>query len=438
MRRAFKIGGAAVLAGTVFLAGAVRHPAALRGDAIPILGSDALFARAGGGSSGQTIAVLQDRLRRAPSDWRAAAALGLAFVQQARMTGDPTSYPRAEEALRRSLSLNHENTVGLVGMGSLALARHDFREALDWGRRAVSADPHGQAGYGVLGDALVELGRYREGFQAFQRMVDLRPDLSSYTRASYARELQGDLAGAIGLMRMAEEAAGSPQDAAWAAFELGELFWSTGRIRDAAASYRRASRLAPSFLAPRTGLARVSWARGRMDDAIRRYRLVVARFPAPEYVTALGDLYAATGRPERAEDQFALVRAEEDLFEANGVNVDLELALFDADHGRTRVGLRAARAAWSERKSIHAADAVAWALHKRGRDGQAAHHARRAFRLGTRSSLFLFHAGMIELRLGHHDRARRLLQNALRANPHFSILHAGTARRALARLEGSR
>jgi tetratricopeptide (TPR) repeat protein len=320
-------------------------------------------------------------------------------------------------------------------MGFLALARHDFRAALAWGRRVVSTNPHGVAGYGVLGDALVELGRYREGFRAFQRMADIHPGLLAYARASYARELQGDVPGAIGLMRMAEEAAGSPEDAAWADFELGELFWSIGRLQEAEASYRRAIGRAPLFVAPLAGLARVSWARGRLNEAIRRYRRVVARFPAPEHVAALGDLYALTGRHALAEDQFALVSAEQALFQANGVNVDLELALFDADHGRPREALRSARGAWADRKSIHAADALAWALYRNGRSREAALFARRALALGTRNALFHFHAAMIEVRLGHEDRARALLSEALRTNPNFSIIHSPEARRAIAGLE---
>jgi tetratricopeptide (TPR) repeat protein len=435
MRAAIRIVAAGVLGAMVFGAGAVSLPEPDRREDVSFLEAGFLSRRATAGSTAQTIATLQARLRDVPSDWQAAAALGYAFVQRARISADPTSYPLAERAFRRSLSLRRDNVEALVGMGTLALARHDFREALAWGRSAVSANPHGIGGYGVVGDALVELGRYRPAFRAFQRMADLRPGLSAYARASYARELQGDVVAAVDLMRMAEQAAGSHEDAAWAAFQLGEVLWSAGRLRGAEAAYRRATRLAPSFLPPQAGLARVSWARGRIEEAARLYRHVVARFPAPEHVAALGDIYAITRRTELARDQYALVRAEQRLFRANGVNIDLELALFDADHGRSRAALRAARAAWSEKKSIQAADTLAWALYKSGRRLEAATYARRALRLGTRTPLFSFHAGMIELRLGHEERARTLLEDALRANPRFSILHADTARRALARLE---
>jgi hypothetical protein len=60
----------------------------------------------------------------------------------------------------------------------------------------VALDDFNANAHGVMGDALVELGRYDEAFVQIQRMVDLRPDLSSYARVSYARELQGDVVGA--------------------------------------------------------------------------------------------------------------------------------------------------------------------------------------------------------------------------------------------------
>jgi tetratricopeptide (TPR) repeat protein len=431
MRR--RIIGAAALAATLFALGAVQP--AMERDSFRVPHPFELAGPTGEGSSTATIEQLERRLHEVPSDWRAAAALGLANVQAARITADPSHYPRAEAALRRSLSLRPGNFDALVGMGSLALARHDFREALDWGRRALQANPHGVAGYGVVGDALVELGRYREGFRAFQRMADIRPGLLAYARASYARELQGDVAGARRLMRMAEMAAGSPQDAAWAAYELGELSWSVGRVDAAEAAYRRAARLSPTYLPPRAGLAKVSWARGRIGKAIRRHRRVVDRYPAPDRVAALGDLYTAAGRADLAADQYALVRVEQGLMREEGVDVDLELALFDADHGRPRAALRAARAVWSARKSVHAADALAWALHRNGRDDQAARLARQALRLGARNALFLYHAAIIELRAGHEGRARHLLSAALRTNPYFSIRYAAMARRTLTRLE---
>src|SRR5205807_4927988 len=123
---------------------------------------------------------------------------------------------KAQGALERSLSLSPGNPYALIGMSSLTAARHDFTGARTWGGRAVKAAPFSASAYGVLGDALIELGRYPDAFRTFQRMIDLRPDLSSYARASYARELQGDVPGAISDMELALQAASSPSDAAFA------------------------------------------------------------------------------------------------------------------------------------------------------------------------------------------------------------------------------
>ncbi len=391
------------------------------------------------GSLRSSIEALQDRLRVVPDDWRGYASLGLAYVTQARVTADPTWYPKAQGALERSLRLHPDgNADAELGLGALALARHDFSQALERGRAAEAIDPYDADVYGVEGDALLELGRYDEAFTTFQTMVDTRPDVASYARASYARELLGDVSGAIDAMRLAFDASGTPADAAWAAYQLGELEFGRGDVRAAAGWYRRGLGLASSYVPNAAGLAKVAWARGDVEPAIRRYADVVAVYPSVEFVTALGDLYASTGQQDLARQQYAVVEATRAIAQESGVNVDLEIALFDADHGDARSALAAAKAEWARRHSVHVADAYAWALYTGGRYDDAARMADRALRLGTRNATFLFHAGMIERARGRDGAARRLLQEALETNPHFSILHAREAERALAELGAGR
>jgi tetratricopeptide (TPR) repeat protein len=388
------------------------------------------------GSLDATIASLQERLRTIPDDGRSYAALGLAYVAQGRVTGDPSSYPQAESALAESIRLDGQDNVEVaLGLGALALARHDFEAALAQGRRAADLNPYGSEAYGVIGDALLELGRYDEAFGAFQTMVDTRPDLSSYARVSYVRELLGDVEGATEAMQQAFDSAGTTADAAWAAYQLGELAWGAGHVGRATGWYGRGLELDPTYAPNLAGLGKVAWARGNTELAIERYAEVVARYPSAEYVIALADLYATSGRPDQAADQEAVVRAMHELASANGVNVDLELALFDADHGDPRAALDAAEAEWARRRSVHVADALAWALHANGRFEEASAYSDRALELGTRNALFLFHAGMIRYALGDGKGARSLLRDALDTNPNFSILHAATASRMLAELE---
>lgn len=431
-RRARKVALVVVLSTALFALGglglfkAVRteppSPAALGRAAAPALTRPVVDD----GSLEQLIGDLQARLRAVPDDWESYASLGLAYVQQARVTADPSYYPQAEAALDRSLSLHTtDNVNALIGMGTLALGRHEFDAALAWGERARDANATVPAVYGVLGDALLEMGRYPEAFEALQQMVDLRPDLSSYSRASYARELQGDVGGALAIMRRAFEAAGTRADTAWTLHQLGELYFNSGRLDLAEQQYRRAISADETFVPAKAGLAKVSAARGRMDAAIDSYAEIVQTYPLPEYVIALADLYTVTDRTSDAEGQFALLGAEEALLRANGVNVDLEFALFSADHRiDLEAGLAAAEEEWARRKSVHVADALAWQLYAHGRFREALRMSEEALRLGTESALFLFHRGMIQHALGNDDAARRDLARAIEINPHFSMLWA--------------
>ena len=393
-------------------------------------------ADAGAGTRADAIARLQARLRIAPRDARSWAGLGSLYVEQARVTADPTWYPKADGAFARSLAIQPASNVdALIGRGMLANARHSFAAGLRWGEQARAVNPAGAAAYGVIGDAFVELGRYPDAFATIQRMVDLRPNLASYARVAYARELQGDVAGAAVALDAAGRVAGNASDAAFAAFQLGELRWNAGDLASASDAYTRAVRLDPTFVPPAAALARLHAAQGDTAGAIGEYEAVIRRLPAPQYVTELGDLYQLTGHRELAVQEAALLDAEERLFRANGVNIDLEISLYSADHRvHLATGLRAARAEYARRKSVFVADALAWQLHVNGRDDEAIGHADEALRLGTRSALFHFHRAMIERSLGRADASRADLVQALAINPHFSILHAPEAARALAAL----
>jgi tetratricopeptide (TPR) repeat protein len=385
------------------------------------------------------IATAQRRLARLPGDWATWAELGVAYVQQARLTADPSYYPKAEGAVRRSFEVQPSgNFLGLIGRGALAAARHDFPAALRAGQQAAAIDPYSAAAQGVITDALIELGRYPEAWVAVQRMVDLRPDTGSLARGSYAAELRGDVVRARQLLTDALQLAPSPVDAGFSCYYLGELAANGGDLVAAAGWYDEGLRRAPEYLPLLSGRARVAAGQGRYAAAVADYRTLVARQPQPGYLVEYGDLLAAHGDRAGAAAQYAVVRAEEQLLAAQGVNVDLELALFDADHGAPDRALAEARAEYAGRRSVAVEDALAWALHVNGRDTEALPHARAAVRLGTRSALFRYHLGMVEAALGDGGGARRDLAAALRLNPNFSPLHAPRAQATLRRLAGAR
>jgi tetratricopeptide (TPR) repeat protein len=386
--------------------------------------------------SADTVALLrrlQDQVRARPDDAETNALLGLAYAQRARETGDAAFYTRADSVLRRASELDATNVYALTGLGGIALARHRFAEALQIGRAAQAAAPGAAAPYGVVGDALLELGRYRAAFVTFDRMAALKPNASSYSRVAYARELRGDVPGAIQAMELALDASiGRPEATAWTAVELGKLHWSVGRLAAAASHYRYALRVVPGYVAALDALARVEAARGNTARAIALQRRAVDAIPLPHYVAQLGDLLASAGRPAAAKEQYALVGAIERLQTANGVKTDLETALYRVDHGiRLRESLSLARRARAERPSVQGDDVLAWALARNGRCGEGLAYSKRSLRLGTRDATFFFHRGMIERCLGRPAAARGWFTRAVELNSSFSILWAPVARKAL-------
>jgi len=384
-------------------------------------------------STDTLIQTLQERLRTNPNDWQSASQLGLAFLQKARETGDPTYYQKTEEALQKALSLQPDDYAAMSAMGALAVARHQFSSALEWGEKARQINPNRTYAYGVIADAQIELGRYSEAIETLQAMVDLRPDMSSYSRISYIRELHGDMDGALEMMRLAVDSGTSNSEStAWGRTQLAILYFNMGDLDRAELEYQRTLQNRPDYVYALAGLGRVRAARGDMDEAIKLLNQAVGIMPLPEFVITLEDLYHVAGQEDAASQQYRLLATIEKLYRANGVDMDMEIALFNADHNQNlEETLALAREAYTKRPSIHGADALAWVLYKTGNYEAAQKYSDEALKLGTKDALKLFHAGMIALEIGDKAQARTYLEQALTINPNFSILYANEARETL-------
>ena len=393
--------------------------------------AEALRAGFAPGDTQALIVRLQADVAARPADSHPLSLLGLAYAQRARETGDAAYISRADRAFRRAVKLEPQDFEALTGLGGVLLARHRFRDALVAARRALAVAPDAAAPHGVLGDALLELGRYGAAFAAFDRMAALKPNTSSYARVSYARELRGHVAAAIDAMELAlDAAAGRPEAYAWTSVELGKLHWSVGRAGRAASFYRLALAARPGYAPALDALARFEAAQGRLGRAVALQRRAVDAVPLPGYVAQLGDLLAATGRTRAAREQYGLVAAIERIQAANGSRIDLESALYRTDRGiRLAETLELARLAHARRPSIAGDDMLAWALARNGSCVEARRWSQRSLRLGTRDASFFFHRGMIERCLGRDADAGRWFRLALDTNPHFSLLWSSTARR---------
>jgi tetratricopeptide (TPR) repeat protein len=375
-------------------------------------------------SAGQSdVESLEERIRESPRDARALTLLGYGYLQRWRETADASFLPRAGEALQRAQRLGPNETLALVGLGSLALTQHEFRTALRYGREALRRAPASARPLGVVGDALLELGRYDEAFDTFERMNAVKPNLASYARIAYARELLGDRPGALAAMRLAVDASsGHREPAAWARVEVAKLELGAGHLRSAERELRAALALMPGYVFALEQLARVEAARGRLDRAIRLVDRAAQAVPLPQLVSLHGDLLARAGRPAQARRQIATVSAIDRLLAAGGIRTDLESAVFQADHLIARRNLVArARAARAARPSVYGDDALGWALARTGRCSEALPWLRRSLRLGTQDALLFFHRGYAEGCAGNEAGMRSWYRKALALNPAFSV-----------------
>ena len=391
------------------------------------------LSRSSGQTTEQTITNLQSHLTRVPNDYPAWATLGLAYVQQAKITVNSDYYPKAEGALEQSRRINDtDNFLAYAGRSALAAARHDFAEAEAEARKGLTMNPSSAVLYGALGDALVQLGRYADADDAIAKMASIRPDSGSYARQSYLRELRGDLDGARRYMQQALNVAPTPSDRAFALFYLGELDYHAGDANAALARYREALAASPTDIQALAGKAKAEAALGQHLTALDDYAVVVARAPEPGLVIEYAEFLVSIGRTADAQVQYQVVDATRELFEANGVEPDATMTFFEIRRGNGRAALEGARRGVETRPFIAMHDAHAWALHANGRNTEALAAVNRALQLGTQSALTHYHAGMINLSLGNADAARAELDTALRINPFFHPLDAPHARQTLA------
>jgi tetratricopeptide (TPR) repeat protein len=387
-------------------------------------------------TSDQAIVYYQRVLQRNSFDVRTYYGLGDAYSRKARESGDVTYFHLAEQALRKALQIRPQYSAALRHLAFVLYARHDFAAAAQEAIKAIALDPTDAHAYGVLGDAYLEVGKYGQAGEAFQRMLELTRDLYVYSRLAGLKSLRGDTTGAVEDLKQAIAAGqmeGRPQEhVAWAQWQLGNEYFALGNLREAEGQYRAALTTYPNYYRALAGLAQVHAAQQRYPEAIDLYQQALAIVPLPDYAAALGDVYMQLGRPEEARKQYGLVEYIGYLNTLNKVLYNRELAAFYADHNmKLTEALELAKKELEVRQDIYAYDLLAWTLYKNGQPYEALAAMTEALKLGTQDARLFFHAGMIYQQLGDSVKAKTYLVRALATNPHFHLFYADVATRTL-------
>ena len=350
------------------------------------------------------IVDLRARAAARPDDAGAAVMLADALVRQTRITGNTGLAIEAEAALKRALADDPANYDLNRELGSLLLSQHRFREAVAVGDKNRAARPFDPINYGIIGDGHLELGEYDQAFDAFDKMMTLRPSAASYARVAYARELQGNLSGAVESMKLAADATppDDPEALAWHHAQVGDLYLRLGKLHEAETEYIAASHAFPGHPFAMTGYARLLAARGEQGGALALLQELAKTAPTPDLSARTGDLLDQLGRHDEAERQYALAEA--------GWRVDApepkNLARFLADHNRKiPEAVAIAEKAAAERRDIFTEDALAWAYFKAGRVSAARDAIAQALRTGSKDPDIRAHAKAIE-RAGGQATAR--------------------------------
>lgn len=287
----------------------------------------------------RAIPKLQEKLKGEPDNPDLNASLGQAYLQKARETGDPSYYTKGEGLFDKALAAKPDHVEALVGKASLAMSRHQFASARDIAKRVAALAPYSAGARGILADAYVQLRDYDNAVRALDEMVRLKPNLSSYSRISYMRELKGDSEGAIQAMNMAIQA-GAPdaENTAWCIVQLGNLYLNNGRPAQAEVAYHAALRKFPSYVHAYAGLAKVAAARKDYDSAVDFYQRAIDAVPAPDFLIGLTAVYQKMGKADEAKAQLRLVSNIKKVYEANGVSMDAEIQQMMEKAGIERVG----------------------------------------------------------------------------------------------------
>ncbi|MGH7798146.1 MAG: tetratricopeptide repeat protein [Candidatus Binatia bacterium] len=388
------------------------------------------------------VAYYQQLIKRNPRNGRAFYGLGDALIRKARETGDPNYFNRAEAALKKSLEIAPQNAGAMRHLAYVFYSRHEFEPAAVYVRKAIEMDGNDGDSYGILGDALLEVGKYEEARDAYDKMMQLEDSLYSRSRLAGLKSIHGDSTGSIAELEkaiVAGQATKQPAESiAWAQWQLGTDHFTLGDLAKAEAYYRQSLQSYPNYYRAQAGMAQVRGAQKRYDEAIDHYQKAIAVLPMPDYVASLGDLYGKIGKPTLARQQYELVEYIGRLNAINQVLYNRELAYFYADHDiKLNESLELARRELDYRKDIYAYDLFAWSLYKNGKAEEARDAIDEALKLGTKDAKLFFHAGMIYHRLSEHEKAKEFLSRAISANPQFHVFHAETAALTLKQLDES-
>ncbi|MCY7409712.1 MAG: tetratricopeptide repeat protein, partial [Chitinophagales bacterium] len=287
-------------------------------------------------------------------------------------------------------------------------------------------NPHAAFIYGILTDANVELGNYTAAVRMADSMCGIRPDLRSYSRISYMREIYGDFNGAKEAMKMAVNA-GIPgfEQTEWCRVYLGKLYETSGSIDTAELIYTAASIARPNYAYAIAGLGRIQRAKKNYTQAIKYFEQANGLVKDYTFGDELIDLYRLTNQKQKADEVSKEVIAKlnehantDDKNGDAGHYADKELAYVYLKLNENDLALKHAKAEYDRRPdNIDINEMMAWVYYKRGEFTYALGYLDKALRTGSKNPDLLCRAGLIYCSNNQIEKGSAMIAQAININP---------------------
>lgn len=370
-------------------------------------------------------------IRNNPENTKAKKELGFAYIQESRNSGNHSYYDALALALfDEVLKKESDNYEAMIGKATVLLSQHHFANAIPVANDALRINPYSSAVYGILTDAYLENGNYKTAIEMADHMSALRPDMRSYSRVSYLREIHGDYSGAIHAMKLAVDA-GYPgmEQTEWSRVQLGKLYENTGNLLAASELYNEALYFRNAYDPAYAGLARIEKAKGNYVEAIDYLKKAISIRSDFSYQMELTDIYRISNEPvlasqsaHKAVELLAGVSGNE-TNAVHGHYADRELALAYLDAYDYNMALKHALIEYNRRpNNIDVNQTLAWVNFKLGRYKEAEKYCTIALKTGSKNPTLNFQAGLIFEKVGDIQKGKMYVNKAIKTSPYIDPL----------------
>lgn len=377
----------------------------------------------------QAIQGLLTSIEANPDDNKSKLSLAQAYIQEARITGDHAYYDKAAlELLDEVIKKEPMNFDALCCKSTVLLSQHHFAEGLAVAQQALPLNPNSAYIYGLMCDANVELGNYPEAVKMSDKMISIRPDIRSYSRVSYLREIHGDLPGAIEAAKLAVSA-GYPglEQTEWTRMILAHLYETTGKLDSAEMQYNIALVERPDYAFALAGLGKIAKDKGDYKQAIGYYQKAKGLITEYSFADELTDLYRLNNEPGKAskssEEVIAMlspVSGADESSSSHGHYADKELAYAYLKVPDYDQALQHAQTEYERRPdNIDICETMAWVQYKKGNYAEANKMINKALRTNCQNPTLLCRAGLIKIKAGEMEKGDLLIKKAMGTNPYL-------------------